>query len=86
MATKTTPTTIIASNDVDYVGMDDWTVQRVAEVNAGTANRGWLMDYDTAESIRHATVNEYDASMEAAKHDGGVGVIVVDGRSCYVID
>ena len=45
-----------------------------------------LMDYDTAEAIRPATVEERAESTEAAKHDGGAGVIDVDGRRCYVAD
>lgn len=44
---------------------------------------GTLMSYDTAETIRPATAEEREASIEAAKRDGGAGVILVDGRSCY---
>ena len=47
-------------------------------------DRHYLTDYNTAEVIREATEDEYDASVEAAKHDGGAGVIDVDGRRCYV--
>lgn len=47
---------------------------------------GDLMDYATAAYIRPATAAERAASIEAAKHDGGAGVIIVDGRSCYVED
>jgi hypothetical protein len=43
-----------------------------------------LQDYRTGELIRTATVGELRASIEAAEHDGGSGVIIVDGRSCYV--
>lgn len=47
---------------------------------------GTLMAYDTAETIRPATAAERETSIEAAKRDGGAGVILVDGRSCYVED
>lgn len=43
-----------------------------------------LYDYDTAAAIRPATAAEEAASIEAARHDGGRGVIEVDGRRCYV--
>lgn len=42
-----------------------------------------LHDYKTGEAIRPATAAELAASIEAAKTDGGAGVITVDGRSCY---
>lgn len=45
-----------------------------------------LHDYKTGEYIREATDAELQSSIEAAKHDGGAGVIVVDGRSCYVVE
>lgn len=45
-----------------------------------------LHDYYTAKEIRPATAEEREDSIEAAKHDGGAGVISVDGRSCYVVD
>jgi len=44
-----------------------------------------LIDYRTDEFIRKATQAEYEASVDAAEHDGGAGVIEVDGRSCYVM-
>ena len=43
-----------------------------------------LHDYKTGEVIRDATPAELAESIEAEKHDGGAGVIVVDGRNCYV--
>lgn len=43
-----------------------------------------LHNYKTGEVIRPATAEELAASIEAAKADGGAGVIVVDGVSCYV--
>lgn len=51
----------------------------MSEIKTGT-----LMAYDTAETIREATEAETEASIEAAKRDGGAGVIEVDGRRCYV--
>ncbi len=43
-----------------------------------------LNDYRTNEVLRAATPEEILASEEAAAHDGGAGVIEVDGRSCFV--
>jgi predicted nucleic acid-binding Zn-ribbon protein len=43
-----------------------------------------LYRHDDAVEIRNATPEELAASIEAAKHDGGVGVILVDGQRCYV--
>lgn len=46
-----------------------------------------LYDYATAEHIRPATTDELAASVAAAEHDGGAGVILVDdqgNRRCYV--
>lgn len=45
-----------------------------------------LHDYSTGDYIRLATSEEQRASREAAVTDCGAGVIVVDGRSCYVVD
>lgn len=45
---------------------------------------GDLMDYSTGESIRPATRDELRASLAAAEHDEGPGVIEVGERSCYV--
>ena len=45
-----------------------------------------LMDYRTGEYIREATEEELAASIEAASHDGGRGVILVGGRSCYAME
>ena len=42
-----------------------------------------LHDYQTGEAIRSATEAELTASIEAARHDGGAGVITIAGRSCY---
>jgi len=49
-------------------------------------NYGDLRSYHDASYIRPATEAERDASREAADHDGGAGVIDVDGVSCYVQD
>jgi hypothetical protein len=49
-------------------------------------DNGTLTNYQTGETIRPATAEEREASLEAAKSDGGSGVIVVDGISCYVAD
>lgn len=43
-----------------------------------------LHNHKTGEAIRPATADELAASIEAARTDGGAGVIVVDGVSCYV--
>jgi hypothetical protein len=43
-----------------------------------------LCDYGTGEFIRAATPNELHASIVAARGDGGAGVILVDGRRCFV--
>ncbi len=45
---------------------------------------GTLCDYQSGEALRPATTEERASSLDAAKSDGGSGVIVVDGRSCYV--
>lgn len=42
-----------------------------------------LYNYETGRAIRQATEAEIAASIEAAKHDGGAGVILVDGVACY---
>jgi hypothetical protein len=45
-----------------------------------------LHDYATGDVIRPATHAEHDASSVAARDDRGAGVILVDGRACYVPD
>ena len=45
-----------------------------------------LHRYDTGEELRAATASELAESVEAARHDGGAGVIRVDGVRCYVAD
>ena len=49
-----------------------------------TTEHGTLCDYQTGESIRPATADERAESIDAARHDGGAGVIEIDGRLCYV--
>ena len=45
-----------------------------------------LYRYSDGKSIRNATDAELAASVEAAEHDGGAGVITVDGVDCYVVE
>jgi hypothetical protein len=45
-----------------------------------------LYRYEDATEIRNATAEELAASIEAAEHDGGAGVITVDGVDCYVVE
>ena len=45
---------------------------------------GRLCIYSTGLTLRAATEAERAASIAAAELDGGSGVIVVDGVSCYV--
>lgn len=49
-------------------------------------NYGTLCDYQTGASIRPASREEWQASLEAAQSNvgGGTGVIQVDGQSVYV--
>jgi hypothetical protein len=45
---------------------------------------GELHDYRSGRYLRQATQQETDESIAQAKRDGGAGVILVDGRRCYV--
>lgn len=47
-------------------------------------DKAWLYNYETGASIREATDKEYEASLHAARYDGGCGVILVDGKRCFV--
>lgn len=47
-------------------------------------NIAWLVDYKTGQTIREASKEEHTRSQAAARVDGGAGVIMVDGRSCFV--
>ena len=46
-----------------------------------TAN---LYDYQTGDALRPTTEDELRSSIDAARQDGGAGVIEIDGRSCFV--
>ncbi len=46
---------------------------------------GNLYDYHTGAFIRRATREELIASLEAARKDGGAGVIKVEDKECYVV-
>jgi hypothetical protein len=43
-----------------------------------------LISYNTNETIRTATIAEAIESLEAARTDGGAGIIEADGIACYV--
>ena len=59
-------------------------VQNLLKTGTVEDEQHWLMSYDEAKQIRLATVAELAASIEAAKHDGGAGVIVLDdGTRAY---
>jgi len=45
-----------------------------------------LHNYKTGELIREATQEELRASIEAAKRDGGSGVILADETAYYVTE
>jgi hypothetical protein len=47
-------------------------------------NNGMLHDYKSGAAVRTATPKELADSIDAARRDGGAGVIDCDGRSCYV--
>lgn len=47
-------------------------------------SRASLCDYQTGDALRPATEDELRSSIDAAQQDGGVGVIEIDGRSCFV--
>ena len=49
-----------------------------------TMSSSYLMDHQSGEMIRRATTAEETASIEAAKTDGGHGIIIVYGRNCFV--
>lgn len=53
-------------------------------LHVGQGNFGSLREYKTSDIIRPATGDERRASIAAAEHDGGRGVIMADGRPCYV--
>lgn len=54
--------------------------------DCGATLKGQLIAYDSGDYIREATAEEYTESVHAADYDGGAGVILVDGRRCYVME
>ena len=52
--------------------------------NTTQTSFNYVYDCKTIERIRLATKEELNASKQAAKLDGGFGVIIVDGRRCFV--
>lgn len=71
----------------EYVGTDMPTrfvpTHRITFTDASDPQ---LHDYRSGDHIRPATASEAEASRHAAESDGGAGVIMVDGRPCYVQD
>lgn len=65
--------------ELSYFGIEETEVED-SFFSPATAT---LHDYKTGEAIRPATADELAASIEAAKQDGGVGAISIDGRACY---
>jgi len=61
------------ADDVDYS-------ERVRELTALE-----LIDYESNMFLRVATEDEAQESIDAARLDGGAGVIIVGGVSCYVL-
>ena len=59
-------------------------VIKPVKVAAPVAPFGYLQCYATGATLRPATESERAESIAAAAHDGGSGVILVDGESCYV--
>ena len=59
-------------------GIDDMVIITRAEW------AGDLHDYTSGDNLRPATEAQFAESMIAAESDDGVGVIMVDGKSCYV--
>lgn len=53
-------------------------------MNTENTTTATLYNYATGEAIRPATAAEMAESIAAAERDGGHGIIVVDGVSCYV--
>lgn len=78
----TEPHVIRGCKACKYTGAKPAPKLGAAIVQSGDAGR--LIDYRTGDFIRCATADEQSASREAAKRDGGRGVIAVGGRSCYV--
>tara|TARA_R110002167_G_scaffold15986_2_gene63220 strand:+ start:202 stop:354 length:153 start_codon:yes stop_codon:yes gene_type:complete len=45
-----------------------------------------LHDYKTGDIIRQATDTELQESIEAARHDGGAGVILIGDAKYYAME
>lgn len=45
----------------------------------------YVYDYESGNCLRRASKKEENLSKEAAKKDGGAGVIELDGRRVYVV-
>jgi len=45
---------------------------------------GAVLDAETHVALRAATEDEFRNSVNNACYDGGFGMIVVDGKSCYI--
>jgi hypothetical protein len=76
------------ANAFPYLPIDHLFAQayatRVLKIETEETKMAQLLRYSDAGYIREATEEELQASIEAAKIDGGAGVITVDGESCYV--
>lgn len=62
------------------MGTRDTDREHIMQYSGPTLHR-----YYDGSIIRHASEGELAASIEAAEHDGGAGVIEVDGVDCYAI-
>ena len=65
---------------------DEPTPPTTRTAEAPSAPTPTLHSYETGEELRDATGEELAESVEAARHDGGAGVIMADGVRCYVAD
>lgn len=74
------PVDCVALGDADCADLEipDWVL------TVGAPASGNLHRYDDAAILRPATSEELERSLAAAKLDGGVGAIDVDGVTCYV--
>jgi paraquat-inducible protein B len=73
--------------DPGVKGKDETTPEQETTMNATTKidmSKPVLYRYEDAQELRNATAEELAESIEAAKHDGGAGVITVDDVGCYV--
>lgn len=56
----------------------------IAEERLAQTRPGALLDYRTGGYLREATAAETVESEDQAHRDGGAGIIMVDGRRCFV--